>query len=278
MLVHKFHCMASPCEVQIDTSDPLLATQVSAAVEQEARRIETQYSRYRNDNVVSRINSAKGKAVEVDDETAKILDYAYACFEMSDGLIDITSGILRRIWTFKTSDQPIPTPAKINAILPFIGLQKAKWRRPYFQLPKGMEIDFGGIVKEYAVDRCLELAAAQSKSPCLINFGGDLAANKTARSHSWCVSIEGSDQTILLSQGGLASSGDARRYLKHQGRIYSHILNPLTGWAVESDYVSITVEADSCTAAGVLATLSHLQKDPKLFLEAQAVRFWLVKS
>ena len=164
MFVHRFKAMASPCEVQIDSADPLLGARVGKLIEAEALRIEAKYSRYRPDSVVSRVNRAKGRAVEVDVETAGILDYAYNCFELSDGLIDITSGVLREIWSFKSPDDPVPTAEMIAGVLPRVGLKKAKWTKPYFQLPRGMEIDLGGLVKEYAVDRCLAMAAAESGS------------------------------------------------------------------------------------------------------------------
>lgn len=277
MIIHKFKAMASPCEVHVATKDPILASKAGQAVEDEAKRIESKYSRYQSTSVVSQINSSKGKAVSLDEESAQLMDFAFDCYEMSDGLIDITSGVLRQIWSFKTPDQPLPTSAQIQDILNRVGLKKAKWNSPYFQLPKDMEIDLGGIVKEYAADRCLSIARALSGAPCMINFGGDISASKNSNG-PWKIAIEGSKQVIDLMEGGLASSGDGRRYLKSGDRIFSHILNPKTGWAVESKYVTISVESESCTSAGILATLSHLQTDPKDFLTSQGVRFWLVSS
>ena len=68
--------------------------------------------------------------------------------------------------------------AEIDALRPHIGFERLDWQRPWLRLPEGMEIDFGGIGKEYAVDRALALAVARLDCAMLVNFGGDLAANR----------------------------------------------------------------------------------------------------
>src|SRR5215472_6847650 len=100
MLRAQFKAMASPCETLIDTDDASLGQLVSASVSGEAFRIEQKFSHYRADNIVHAINNADGAAVEVDNETADLLDYAARCYEESGGLFDITSGVLRRVWKF----------------------------------------------------------------------------------------------------------------------------------------------------------------------------------
>ena len=83
---------------------------------------------------------------------------------------------------------------------------------------------------------------------------------------------------IRLEHGGLATSGDARRFLLKDGIRYSHILDPTTGWPVRDAPRSITVAADTCTQAGMLATLAMLNgPDAEHFLAAQAVRFWIYR-
>src|SRR5262245_46556625 len=124
---HAFKAMASPCEVRVQTADPALAARLGAIGEAEARRIETKYSRYRPDSVISRINAAGGAAVSVDRETAALLDYADRCHALSDGLFDITSGVLRRLWRFDGSDI-VPTQREVDAVTPFVGWSKVRWQ------------------------------------------------------------------------------------------------------------------------------------------------------
>jgi thiamine biosynthesis lipoprotein len=277
-----FQAMASPCEVLVDTYDGAVADDVGRAVQAEAARIESKYSRYRQDNIVHQINSSRGKPVLLDEETAHLIDFAFQCFKLSDGLFDITSGILRRIWNF-SKFETFPSQEDINACLDVIGLDKVKWNRPYLQLKKGMEIDFGGIAKEYAVDKGLAVAAARTKAAVLVNFGGDLAVNQAPKTGSWRVAIEEafknqiSGSQLALRGGALATSGDTRRFFEYEGRRYSHILNPKTGLPVSNDIASITVYSSTCTMAGVLSTLSHLQDDPEAFLKSQDVPYWLVR-
>jgi thiamine biosynthesis lipoprotein len=151
-----FSCMASPCEVLIDCDDSELAHSLSSLVCTEALRIEHKYSRYREDSEISRINRSGGQAVRVDAETAQLLDYADQCYRLSAGKFDITSGLLRKLWRFDGSDR-IPSPAAVAALVEHIGWDKVRWQNPLLVLPQGMELDLGGIGKEYAVDRCARL-------------------------------------------------------------------------------------------------------------------------
>ncbi|HKI73605.1 MAG TPA: FAD:protein FMN transferase, partial [Pseudomonadales bacterium] len=131
----------------METQDPVLTAKLGRIAEAEAKRIEIKYSRYRDDSVTAKINNSRGQPVEVDDETAALLDYADECYELSDGLFDITSGALRRAWRFDGSSN-LPSCEEVIAILPCVGWNKITWQRPYITLPANMEIDFGGIGKE----------------------------------------------------------------------------------------------------------------------------------
>jgi thiamine biosynthesis lipoprotein len=280
----QFQAMATPCEIRIETSDRVLAQRAAQAATAMARRIEDKFSRYRDDSVIGRINRAGGRTVEVDKETARLLDFAAECFEISNGSFDITSGVLRRAWRFDGSDK-LPDPAQVEALRRLVGWQKVTWRKPCFTLPDGMEIDFGGLAKEYAVDRALAEARMACSAPMLVNFGGDLAVSgPRASGQRWRVAIasverDGEMAAMLdLAQGGLATSGDARRYLLKDGVRYSHILDPHTGWPVTGAPRSVTVAAESCVEAGLTATLAML-KGPRAekFLKRENVRAWCIR-
>ena len=115
--------MASPCEVRVDSSSPALTAQLGGIAEEEARRIELKYSRYRDDSVITRINRSEGRPLVMDNETAALLDYADSCYRLSKGLFDVTSGVLRRVWRFDGSDN-IPGKRQVADILPYIGWSK----------------------------------------------------------------------------------------------------------------------------------------------------------
>jgi thiamine biosynthesis lipoprotein len=279
-----FQAMASPCELFMEVDEEPLARSLLQVAADEARRIEHKFSRYRDDNIIHRINNSQGCAVEVDDEVAHLLDFAQQCWELSVGLFDITSGVLRRVWQFDGGSE-IPDQASVQALLPLVGWQHTNWTRPYFTLPEGMEIDFGGIGKEYAVDRVLLLLNQLTQGKLLINFGGDINTNgRNAGNGAWSIGIEDPSQPdsataiLKIRQGALATSGDARRYLLRDGKRFGHVLNPKTGRPVDHAPRSVTVAAPTCTEAGMLATFALLQgENAEDFLKQQQVKFWLYR-
>jgi thiamine biosynthesis lipoprotein len=281
--VGRFTAMASPCEVLVDTTDRAVAESARRAAEAEALRIEHKFSRYRSDNIVHAINHSEGKPVEVDAETAGMLDYARTLYEASEGLFDITSGILRRVWKFDGSDG-VPGEEAVREILPHVGWDKVTWDPPRFTLPPGMEIDLGGIGKEYAVDSAARAVAAGVRCAHLVNFGGDLfASGLRSGGRPWAVGIDDPDRTgeaaifrVEISRTGLATSGDARRFVMKNGKRLGHILNPRTGWPVEDAPRSVTVAAPTCLEAGTIATLAYLQGPrAEVFLREQGVTHWV---
>ena len=280
-----FEAMASPCSVLAEVASAAEARRLLDLARVEALRIEAKFSRYRQDNILHRINSSGGQPIEVDDETAQLLDYAAHCHTLSQGRFDITSGILRRVWRFDGSDR-VPSADAVAALLPWIGWDKVTWRRPHITLPAGMEIDLGGIGKEYAVDRCALLLAAETRASLLINFGGDLfSTGARADGHSWRVGLDDPTATgsasageIEIRRGAVATSGDARRYLLKDGIRYSHILDPHTGWPVPGAPHSVTVVAGSCLEAGMLATFAMLMgHDAEKFLLDQHVTHHVIR-
>ena len=321
LLAAKFTAMASPCEVLLSSAEQASALALGSIAATEALRIEKKFSRYRDDSVTAWIHQHRGTMIEVDEETASLIDFARHCYDASEGLFDITSGVLRRAWKFDGSDR-VPEPKLVESLLPLVGFDKLRWQSPHLLLPAGMELDFGGIGKEYAVDRLLplvgfdklkwlpprltlpagmeldfggigkeyavdrafELLAARHAAPFLVNFGGDLRANRPPPRGPWQVGIERPDAlrqaTLLLDleRGALATSGDSRRYLLRDGIRYGHILDPRTGWPVPAAPRSVTVAASSCTEAGVLATLALLQgARAEQFLEDEGVRCWILR-
>jgi thiamine biosynthesis lipoprotein len=282
LLAVKFTAMASACEVLLPLMSAQAALRIGTIAAQEAWRVEKKYSRYRDDSVTAWIHENRGTIIEVDEETAALIDFASQCFDLSEGLFDITSGVLRRAWTFDGSDG-IPEAAVIERLLPLVGFEKLQWQSPRLLLPARMELDFGGIGKEYAVDRAYELLATGESAPFLLNFGGDLRANRAPSHSPWQIGIErpntDAEATMLLDleYGALATSGDSRRYLLKEGIRYGHILNPLTGWPAPKSPRSVTVAASSCTEAGLLSTVAMLHgAGAQAYLEEQGVRYWLL--
>ncbi len=276
-----FKAMASPCEVIIETDDSDEAEKIVKTIAAEAWRIEQKFSRYREDNITFKINNSMGEIIEVDAETARLLDFSDQLYQMSDGMFDVTSGVLRKAWRFDKSDN-IPGQDQINELLPIIGWDKVSWDNPHLKLAPGMEIDLGGIGKEYAVDRCAQLVREISQASVLVNLGGDIAITQPRKDGAqWTIGRLSSDPSapigvIKLTSGALATSGDEHRYLEKNGKRYCHVLNPKTGWPVEDPPHTVSVAAATCIEAGMMSTFALLQGDKaEEFLKAQEVPYWI---
>jgi thiamine biosynthesis lipoprotein len=262
---HRFTAMAGPCELQVYAPDETRAAGACAAGEAEVRRLEAAYSRYRDDSITSRINRSAGDpaGVDVDDETVGLLDFAHTAWQQSDGLFDLTSGALRRAWDFKA--QRVPTQAQVEAALAHVGWQRVRWERPRLRLEAGMELDFGGIVKEYAADRARRvLHDAGARNGC-VDLCGDLAiVGPHPDGAPWQVGIRhprdpaSAIAAIELAGGAIASSGDYERYFEAGGRRYCHILNARTGWP-SAGPASVSVVAHDCLLAGAASTIAMLK-------------------
>lgn len=277
----RFRAMASPCEILMDVDGEALGREILQQISSEAFRIEHKFSRYRKDNIIAELNHAAGRAIRVDEETARLLDFADELFRLSDGMFDITSGVLRRVWTFDGSDK-LPSKKSVAALLSVIGWQKVRWQTPELTLQSGMEIDLGGIGKEYAVDRCVQIARSLTDKSVLVNFGGDLAVSAPRENNAfWSVGrmITGQEQVVALFElrrGAIATSGNAYRYLLKDGVRYSHVLNPKTGWPIDATPHTVSVAAPTCVEAGMMSTLAMLQgANARAFLQAQEIDFWV---
>ena len=273
--------MASHCEVRVYAPDEPTARHWSDAAIAEVHRIETKYSRYRDDSVTTAINrAAGGTAISVDEETAGLLDFAAELHRQSGGAFDLTSGVLRRAWDFKTGR--VPAQAALDQVMPRVGWSKIEWNAPVLRLRAEMEVDFGGIGKEYAADRAAAIVAELGAQHGLVNLGGDVRViGAHADGSAWRIAVQdprGKPGTTIaymdVPHGAMATSGDYERYFEHEGRRYSHLLDPRTGWPCEY-WRSVSVVAPLCIVAGACATVAMLKpaEDALQFLEGQGVRY-----
>jgi len=276
----EFFALSSDCALQLFADEESTAQEAAAAAMNEVARIEARYSRYRPDSELARINAiaSVGGSIEVDAETAGLLDYAYACYRKSGRLFDITSGLLRKAWDF--SSERLPSGQAVGALLPRIGLDKVAWDVPWltFATP-GMELDFGGIGKEYAADRAAGICRAMGVQHGLVDLGGDIRlVGPRSDGSPWRIGIRHpripsmSIATADLVSGALATSGDYERFVEVKGRRYCHILNPHTGWPVRG-LSSVSVISEECLVAGSLATIAMLKgRDGVEWLRSLGVR------
>lgn len=285
-LSFEFGAMASPCELRLVGPDEAALKRAAVAAIDEVRRIEGKYSRYDTASVVSRINEAAGSGVgtAVDDETAGLLRFGAQLHALSGGRFDITSGVLRRAWNFRSAR--LPSAAEVAALLPLVGWHRVHFDGHVIALPRsGMEIDFGGFGKEYAADRAAALLLEAGLLGGYVNLGGDIAViGPRADGSAWRLALQHPRRPdallgqIELAAGALATSGDYERYFEAEGRRWCHVLDARSGWPV-SHWQSVSVVAPTCAAAGAACTLAMLLGPAAQdFLEEQGLSSFIVDA
>ncbi|HEX7272389.1 MAG TPA: FAD:protein FMN transferase [Casimicrobiaceae bacterium] len=264
---HPFRAMGSRCELRLYARSEEEASAAAQNAAADVQRLEAKYSRYRDDSVTAAINrvGATGGAIAVDDETARLLDYGATCFAQSDGLFDLTSGVLREAWG--THCRRLPEAETLERLLQRVGWDKLRWSRPCLEFPlPGMELDFGGVVKEYAADRAAVICAEAGMRHGLVDLGGDIRIiGPHPDGAPWRVGIQhprrsdGVMATLDVAQGAVATSGDYERYLAIDGKRYCHIVSPRTGMPVQG-FAGVSVFAPECVVAGSATTIAMLRE------------------
>lgn len=272
----RFRAMGSPCELRLRGRSRKALREIAKACRREIDRLERKFSRYREDSLTTRINQSAGdlRGVEVDAESAALLDFAATAYSESDGRFDPTSGVLRRIWNFKSGR--LPSDTEIEEIRKLVGWSKLEWQNSRIVLPlRGMELDFGGFVKEYTADRVAELCRKRGLKSGIIDLGGDLAVvGPHPNGDPWLVGIRNPRRPseaiarIALRSGGLATSGDYERFMIVEGKRYSHLLDPRTGKPHRGGPACVSITADHCLVAGIASTIAmlHTQSETRAFL------------
>jgi len=278
-----FKAMGSACEVVLASHTQNEAESMAKLAIDEVLRIERKYSRYTTDSVIAKINQQAGRgALQCDDETWALFQFATQLFDKSDGLFDITSGVLRQAWDFKKPE--VPTSQKLEVLLPLVGWQKVVLQDQSIALPlAGMEVDLGGFGKEYAADRAAQVLKEKGVTHGYVNLAGDMRfLGPKSTGEPWMIGIQdprARDQvvaTLPITMGGLATSGDYERYFELNGQRYCHVLNPKTGMPV-SYWRSVSVTSPASVVSGCTTTMAMLKEaDGLAFLQATGFDFFAI--
>jgi FAD:protein FMN transferase len=241
------------------------AARIARRAEDEARRIERKFSRYREESVVSEINRNAGRTpVAVDEETDALVASAIGLAALTEGRFDPTVGVLRRAWDFRSGR--VPSHEEVDALLPLVDASSVSRRDgTVFLRRAGMELDLGGVGKEYAVDRVASVLREEGVPAAIVNFAGDVrTVGRRLDRHPWKVGVRDPRHpgrvrfsVRPMADAGVATSGDYERGFVKDGRRYHHILDARTGWPARG-VASVTVVAASADAAGRYASAAFL--------------------
>lgn len=239
----------------------------------EMQRINQLMSLWIKDSPLSQLNRTANEGwTETDAEIIDLLREAITYSVLTNGAFDVTAGPLIRLWGFfARENQRRPDRAEIEANKLRIGYKNieidANGKRIRFN-QSGMEIDFGGIAKGYAIDQSLAILKKNNVENALVNLGGNIGFVGTPRQRDfWTVAVrdprKSSGLLGYLKLGrnfetwGVASSGQYERYFEYEGKRYGHIIDPRTGWPVEG-VLGTTVIADSALKADILSTSTYI--------------------
>jgi len=259
----RFKAMGTNCEILFRANSEQQADQFRQEAMEWVKNFEQRYSRYKDDSLIGRINTAAGKeAIPIEEEDARLFEICDQMHFLTQGLFDPTTLPLSRIWNFKAPQPQVPGKEIIEKALSKVGWKRVIRGKNSVMLPEeGMGLDFGGFGKEYAVDRVIELAARHQIANILVNFGGDVhATGSPPNAPCWHVGVEDPKKpgtpnfVIKLSNMATATSGNYMRFFEYQGRRYGHLLDHRTGFPASYTCHSATVIAKTCLEAGILAT------------------------
>ncbi len=249
----------------IDDRGRRRAEMIARAAENEAFRIERKFSRYRDDSVVSEIARNAGRApVAVDDETVALVEAALELAQLTGGRFDPTVGVLRRAWNFR--EPRVPADDELAALMPHVNHGAVSvGDGTVFLRAEGMELDLGGVGKEYAVDRVADVLRAHGVTSALLNFAGDVRTiGGRGDGRPWSLGVADPRApgrcrfaVRLIGGAGVATSGDYERCFVKDGVRYHHLLDATTGRPARG-VMSATVVAASAFLAGRLATAAFL--------------------
>ncbi|MCG9755593.1 FAD:protein FMN transferase [Shewanella insulae] len=293
----EFMAMASRCEflarpkqagskVQGGQSVDERVAQAFGRAMAEVKRIEAKYNRFSESSVLTQLNCGAGDWQAIDEETLGLLRFAEHCYRLSQGKFDITAEPVLALWPFGVGESAtLPSDSQIEAALAHVGFERLIIEELRFFLPDGMGINLGGIAKEYAADRAIEVLCHElPEYDLLVNLGGDMIASPGCE-RPWQIGIEdphaldSAARVVTLKSGALATSGHSRRYLLHQGKRYGHIIDPSTGYPIIGAPLSVSVFAPQCVVAGMLATLAMLQgEEAEIFLAGQGTVHHIIRG
>ena len=254
-------------------TDDTALIRARAVIDSELAAIDLAASRFRADSELVRLNGACGERTAVSALMVELLQVALGAARDSDGAVDPTLGVsLREVGYDRTfreipGDGPaIQVTSQRHADWSMVELDEDKMT---VRIPEWVELDLGATAKAYAADRAAAAAFSATGSGVLLSLGGDIAVAGPTPNKGWPIlmtddsndPLDTPGPVVILEHGGLAtSSTSARRWLRG-GQTVHHLLEPWTGRSATGPYRTVSVAADDCLRANVVATAAIVLGD-----------------
>jgi FAD:protein FMN transferase len=226
LFIFNFEAFTTLCELHIDAENELYAQYIAHIISVEAKRLEQKYGFFLENSELYKINHRTSNTVLLDDEFTSLVKLSLFYYDKTLGAFDVT----------------------LN------GTIKLEENQLIFS-HDNTKIDFGGLVKEYAVDISIAILKDYKINSALVNFGGDLATIGTNNAEKWNIGIEDpynenlNIETVQMDNNSLCSSGHSKRYKEINNKKISHIIVK-----EENNYQQISIIAPTTVDAGVWST------------------------
>ncbi|PQJ64326.1 thiamine biosynthesis protein ApbE [Vibrio chagasii] len=272
--VHRFHAMTVPCEVQILSLDlthfpKACAKSIADEIEQNTHRLEGKYNFYSDNSWLTRqINQRTTSEVELDSESAEVFEHLDRLSQLTFDTFDTTVGSIKHLLKQKPKMSHSHAFQALSSALgkqawelkEAIGQEETvDLQRTRLHVPDSRtRFDFGGVIKEYAVDQAVKIGKRLGATSMLVNFGGDIYAlgTKPDGSPFNIAVLDPRDNktpffAVPITDAALTTSAHSERQMQFGDKTTSHILSKQ---GVEKKILSVTAIASSTLEAGVLST------------------------
>lgn len=243
-------------------------------------------SEYIPNSIISRIN-ANDSTVTVDEHFRTVFVKSKQIWEQSGGLMDITVGPIIDALGFGTSTKTIVDSSKIKGLLKYVGFEKVSLENNrVIKADPAVKLDVNSIAQGYSVDVVCIFFDSEGIDNYMVEIGGEIRAKgKNSKGLYWRIGIDKPEdgnmvpgeklQTIIsLNNQSVATAGNYRKFYQENGVKYSHIINPKTGFPVNSRLLSVTIVAKDCITAdgwdtafmvmGLENSIEKLKQHPEL--------------
>lgn len=256
--------MGSRFDITVVAKDSSEANSYIDLAVNEISRIENLISSWDLNSQTSEVNKNAGiKPVKVDKELFDLIQRSIAISNLTDGAFDISYASMDRIWKFDGSMTKMPSEEEITSSVSHVGYQNIELDEAnisVFLKLKGMKIGFGAIGKGYAADKAKSLLIEKGVISGIINASGDMTTwGKQTNGEDWKVAITNplnknkAFALLPITDGAVVTSGNYEKYVNFNGKRYTHIIDPRTGYP-SSGIISVTVFAPKAELADALST------------------------
>ncbi|MDE3252193.1 MAG: FAD:protein FMN transferase, partial [Bacteroidota bacterium] len=233
--------MGSPFHIILIDEDSAKASAIARSCFQMVDSFNRLFSDYDTTSELSKLNAQAGKhPVKISSGLWDMIQLSKKAYQLSKGVFDITVAPLSSVWRKARKYNQFPDENLLKSTRRWIGFSKLvldSLEHSVYLPFKGMRLDLGGIAKGYTAEKLVRFIQSRGIQKCLVDAGGDMVMGEAAaNSGGWTIGVNIPETTdellpdkLQLQNKAVATSGDAYQYIAHNGKKYSHIINPLTG-------------------------------------------------